>query len=171
MRRYVALLDGGRREETAEVTQLGPGLYEVTIGGKTSRVDAFRHDDETMSLLVDTASYSVTLDQRGTAIRVRLRPNQQFTIEVLDERRLRMRRVAGKATLQGRQTVTAAMPGRVAKVLAKVGDAVREGQGLVVIEAMKMENEIRSPKDGKVVEIHVSEGQAIEANAKLVAVE
>jgi biotin carboxyl carrier protein len=171
MKRYVALLDGGRREETVEVEPIGPGLYEVRVGGKTSRVDAYRHDSGTLSLIVDTTSYSVVLDPRGASTRVSVRPNQQFTVEILDERRLRMRRAAGKFTLEGKQTLTSSMPGKVVKVLVAVGDEVKEGQGLVVIEAMKMENELRSPRHGKVVELHVVEGQAVEGNARLVAVE
>jgi biotin carboxyl carrier protein len=171
VRRYVALLDGGKREETVEVAPIGPGLYEVRVGGQASRVDAYRHDSGTLSLIVDTTSYSVVLDQRGPSTRVGVRPNQQFTIEILDERRLRMRRAAGKFTIEGKQTLTASMPGKVVKILVSVGDEVKEGQGLVVIEAMKMENEMRSPRDGKVVELHVAEGQAVERNARLVAVE
>jgi biotin carboxyl carrier protein len=170
MSTYVALLDGGKREQSIGVKQLGPGVYEVKIGEETHRVDAFRHDYGTVSLIVDTQSYSVQLDQRESGVRVHIR-DSIFPLEILDEKRLRMRRAAGKFTVEGRQTMTAPMPGKVVKILAKVGDEVREGQGIVVIEAMKMENEMKSPKDGKVVEIHVQEGQAVEGNAKLAAVE
>jgi biotin carboxyl carrier protein len=170
MSAYVALLDGGRREEAVEVTPVGPGAYQVAIGGRIHRVDAFQHDFGTLSLLVDTHSYSVLLDERPGSVRVHLR-DQVYALEILDERRLRMRRAAGRFTLEGRQVVCAPMPGRIVRVLVKPGDAVREGQGLVVVEAMKMENEMRSPKDGKVVEVHVQEGQAVENGAKLAAVE
>ncbi len=167
---YVALLDGGKREETVQVGQVEPGVYEVRIGEVVRRVDAYKHDGGTISLIVDTASYTVTLDQRGTLVNVRTR-DQLFPIEILDERRLRMRRAAGKFTVEGKQTLTAPMPGKVVKVLVAVGDEVVEGQGLVVVEAMKMENEMKSPRDGKVVEIHVREGQAVENGAKLASVE
>jgi biotin carboxyl carrier protein len=63
------------------------------------------------------------------------------------------------------------MPGKVVKVLVKLGDEVKEGQGLVVVEAMKMENELKSPKAGKVVELLAKEGSTVENNAKLVVVE
>jgi biotin carboxyl carrier protein len=82
-----------------------------------------------------------------------------------------MRRAAARFTVEGRQTLTAPMPGRIVRVLVKAGDEVREGQGLVVVEAMKMENEMKSPKGGKVVEVLVSEGQTVEGNAKLCVVE
>jgi len=63
------------------------------------------------------------------------------------------------------------MPGRVVKVLVRAGDPVRARQGLVVVEAMKMENELRSPKDGRVTRVLVDEGAAVEAGRPLVVVE
>ena len=62
------------------------------------------------------------------------------------------------------------MPGRVVRVLIKPGEKVEEGQGLVVVEAMKMENELKSPKAGVVSELHAQEGQPVEAGAKLAVV-
>ncbi len=170
MSTYVALLDGGKREESIEVRQTAPGLYEVKLRGKVHVVDAFKHDYGTLSLIVDTASYAAMLDHRASHVRVRVR-DSVFPIEILDEKKLRMRRAAGKFTVEGKQTLTAPMPGKIVRVLVKLGDEVKEGQGLVVVEAMKMENELRSPKDGKLVELHVKEGQAVEGNAKLCAVE
>ncbi len=170
MTAYVALLDGGRRDQAVEVTEQGPGLYRVRIGDRVHVVDAFLHDSGTLSLIVDTASWTASLDRRGPKVHVRVNESV-FPIEILDEKKLRMRRAAGQFTVEGRQAVSSPMPGKVAKVLVKVGDEVRAGQGLVVVEAMKMENELKSPKDGTVVELHAKEGQAVEANAKLCAVE
>jgi biotin carboxyl carrier protein len=170
MSTYVALLDGGRREETIEVAPSGPGIYEVRIGGKVHRVDAFRHDYGTISMIVDTESYSVQLDQVDPAVKVHVR-GSTYPLEILDERRLRMRRAAGKFTLEGKQTITSPMPGKVVKVLAKEGDVVKEGQGVVVVEAMKMENELSSPKGGTVTQLLVVEGQAVEGGAKLAVIE
>ena len=171
MRTYVALLDGGKREASIGVAQRGPGLYEVRIGDEVHLVDAFKHDHGTLSLLVDTQSHTAMLDERGpTKVQVRVR-DSVFPLELLDERKLRMRRATGRFTVEGRQVMVAPMPGKIVKVLAKVGDGVTRGQPLVVIDAMKMENELRSPKDGRVVELFVGEGQAVEGNAKLCAVE
>ncbi|HUK65788.1 MAG TPA: biotin/lipoyl-containing protein [Anaeromyxobacteraceae bacterium] len=170
MSTYVALLDGGRREEAIQIRLKGPGLYEVEVGGKVHEVDAFRHDYGTISLIVDHDSYSVQIDQGGTEAKVHIR-GSTYPLEILDERRLRMRRAAGKFTVEGKQTLAAPMPGKVVKILAKLGEDLKEGQGVVVIEAMKMENEMKSPKDGKLVELHVVEGQAVEGGTKLAAVE
>jgi biotin carboxyl carrier protein len=167
---YVALLDGGKREVALDVTQQAPGIYEVRIGDRVHVVDAFQHDYGTLSLIVDTQSYTAMIDERGSHLRVQVR-DSVFPLEILDEKKLRMRRASGRFTVQGKQTLTSPMPGKVVKVLVAVGDEVKEGQGLVVVEAMKMENELRSPKDGKVVELHVKEGQAVDGNARLCAVE
>jgi biotin carboxyl carrier protein len=67
--------------------------------------------------------------------------------------------------------VIAPMPGRIVKVLVKAGDRVARGQGLVVVEAMKMENELRAPREGTVAAVRVSEGMSVEASAVLVVVE
>ncbi|MGC4000082.1 MAG: acetyl-CoA carboxylase biotin carboxyl carrier protein subunit [Anaeromyxobacter sp.] len=133
-------------------------------------MDAYRHDYGTLSLLVDGASYSATLDERGTKLHVRIQ-DSVYPLEILDEKKLRLRRAAARFTVEGKQTLTAPMPGKIVKVLVGLGDTVTEGQGLLVVEAMKMENELKSPKAGKVVELHVKEGQTVEGNAKLCAVE
>jgi len=77
----------------------------------------------------------------------------------------------GPAAIGGEQRVVAPMPGRVLRVLVTSGDHVTARQGLVVVEAMKMENELTSPKDGRIKEVAVSEGQSIEAGRLLVIVE
>ncbi len=170
MSAYVALLDGGRREETVEVKSLEPGIYQVTLRGRTHRVDAFQHDSGTLSLLVDTRSHSATIDRRGTRLEVRLR-DSAFSLEILDERRLRMRRAAGRFTVEGRRTLSSRLPGRVVRIAKNPGEPVREGEGVLVVEAMGMENEVPSPKDGTVLEVLVREGQAVEGGAALATVE
>jgi biotin carboxyl carrier protein len=158
---YVALLDGGRREVPIEVTPRGPGRYDVRVADEVLEVDAFEAGPQTLSLLVGDASHTARLDARGSRVHVRV-GGGTFPIELLDERRL---------TRAGRQVVEARLPGRVVAVRVKLGDVVRAGQPLVVVEALQMENELSSPKDGRVVELHVQEGQAVEGGAALCAVE
>jgi biotin carboxyl carrier protein len=167
---YVALLDGGKREEQVRVERVGAGIYAVTVRGVTHRVDAFHHDYGTISILVDAESYSVQLDERGSGMRVHLR-DSVYPVEILDERRARMRRAPGKLTADGRLALSSRLPGKVVGVLRGPGEAVREGEGVLVVEAMGMENEVRSPKDGKVVEIAVGVGQVVDGGATLALVE
>jgi biotin carboxyl carrier protein len=166
----VALLDGGQREVVIDVEEDGAGRYQVRLGGRVHRVDAFRHDFGTLSLIVDTASYTATFDERGGPVRVRVR-NTVFPLEILPERRLRMRRALGTLTVEGRQPVTAPVPGRVLKVLVALGDAVKQGQPLLVLEALRMENELRSPRDGTVALVQVQAGQDVASGALLLTVE
>ena len=90
-------------------------------------------------------------------------------VEIFDPRALRGRGRGGSA--QGRQNVTAPMPGKVIRVLVAAGDAVEAGQGLVAVEAMKMQNEMKSPKAGRVAEMKTKEGAAVTAGDVLVVVE
>jgi acetyl/propionyl-CoA carboxylase alpha subunit len=170
MSRYVALLDGGKREVEIEVEEDGPGRYQVRLGGRLHRVDAFRHDFGTLSLLVDTASHTATFDERGALLRVRV-GDTLVPLEIHAERRLRLRRAPGTLTVEGRQPVTAPLAGRVLRLLVAPGDRVTRGQPLLVLEALRMENELRSPRDGVVVELQVQPGQDVASGAPLLAVE
>jgi len=91
------------------------------------------------------------------------------SMEVFDPRDLRPGQ--GASANQGRQEIAASMPGKVIRVLVAAGDAVEEGQGLVVVEAMKMQNEMKSPKAGRVVEIRARPDATVGAGEILVVVE
>ncbi|HEX9456960.1 MAG TPA: acetyl-CoA carboxylase biotin carboxyl carrier protein subunit, partial [Candidatus Acidoferrum sp.] len=94
---------------------------------------------------------------------------QEFSAEVLDPRAWRGRR-HGVLEAEGRQQILSPMPGKVVRVLVKPGETVEAGQGLLVIEAMKMQNEIRSPKSGIIERLLAAEGQAVNAGEVLAVV-
>ena len=94
-----------------------------------------------------------------------------YRIDLVDERRVRVGGTQTGLELQGRQSVSVPMPGKIIAVLVTEGDAVEKGQGLVIVEAMKMENEVRSPVTGTVREIKVKPGDTVEGGAVLVIVE
>jgi biotin carboxyl carrier protein len=160
----------GATQLKLEVEALGDGRYAVTLDGVRHQLDALTLEHGAVSMLVGGQSYSVELEDHGDEVAVLLQ-NQVTRIDVADERKLRLRAAEGTFSIEGKQTVTAPMPGKVVKVLVAVGDEVTEGQGLVVVEAMKMENELKSPKAGKVTELFAKEGTAVENGAKLVVIE
>jgi len=165
--RYTAVVDG--EERVVEVTPGGSG-YRVAVGDEVLDVDAVHLEGDALSLIVGARSYSCDIEPGKDGRLTVLVNDHLHSLEILDERKLRMRRASGKFSLEGPQRVDAPMPGKVVRVLVKPGDEVQEGQGLVVVEAMKMENELKSPKAGKVIELHAVEGAAVESGAKLVVV-
>ncbi|MFZ5471428.1 MAG: biotin/lipoyl-containing protein [Myxococcota bacterium] len=168
--RYFSKVAGRAQPVPVDVEPLGNGRFAVTLEGNRHVLDALTLDHGAVSMLVDGASYNVEFEEKGDEVGVLVK-NQLSRIDVADERKLRLRAAGAAFSLEGRQEVTAPMPGKVVKVLVKLGEAVEEGQGLVVVEAMKMENELKSPKEGKVVELPAIEGSAVEMGAKLAAVE
>src|SRR5579883_1348547 len=116
------------------------------------------------SVLIEGRSYSVVWVEGS--IRVNGRP---FAVEVFDPRE--MRGHSAGAFGEGRRNIASPMPGKVVRVLVSAGDAVEAGQGLVVVEAMKMQNEMKSPKAGKVVEVKAKADATVQAGEVLVVIE
>jgi biotin carboxyl carrier protein len=173
--RYHAVVAG--EERLVEIAPQGSS-YRITIHDGIAEsenprvlvVDAAHLAGHAMSLLVDGRSVWCEVEPGKDGHLAVLVGDEVHSLEILDERRLRMRRASGKFTLEGPQRIDAPMPGKVVRVLVKQGDPVQEGQGLIVVEAMKMENELKSPKAGVVAELHAQEGQPVEAGAKLAVV-
>lgn len=169
----------GDRVRTVSVARKGAVLH-VEVDGKAHVVDAKRINDSVMSLLlqngdaagatrsVDAAfaaqpvagDFDVHLD--GRTIPVQVRPAGAFG---------RQKKEGAGVPASGPQRVTSPMPGKVVKLLVAPGDAVKARQGLVVVEAMKMENELRAARDGRVREVSVAEGQSVDAGTVLMVVE
>ena len=150
-----------------EVESLGEGHYAVTLDGHRYELESLVLPHGAVSMIVENESYSVEFDERGDEVSVLLR-GHVTRYDIADERRLRMRAASAGFAAEGKQVITAPMPGKIVKIFVKPGDEVKEGQGLVVVEAMKMENELKAPKAGKVTEVHAKEGTAVENGAKLV---
>jgi acetyl/propionyl-CoA carboxylase alpha subunit len=150
--------------------EIGEGEYEVTIGGERVHVDAVRSGRTIYSVIEDGQQFEAVVDEKGVHGFDVLIGGRIFHLESVDER---TRLLAGSAAsvASGPQTVAAEMPGKVVNVHRDVGSEVSEGQGAMVLEAMKMENEISSPIDGVVVEIAVSVGDTVEAGSTLFVVE
>jgi biotin carboxyl carrier protein len=102
-----------------------------------------------------------------TSLRVQI-GSRVFATKIVDRKH---RRSSVEHAIEGRQNLVAPMPGRVVRVLLGAGDEVALGQGVIVVEAMKMQNEIKSPKTGRVLEVRVEEGATVNANQVLAVVE
>jgi len=125
----------------ADTTEIAPNIFSILLDGKSHEIR-----------VASTSSGTLTL-QTG---------RHEFTAEVTDPRAWRGRR-HGALEAEGRQQILAPMPGKIVRVLVQAGERVEAGQGLLVVEAMKMQNEIRSPKSGTVERLLVKEGQPVNA--------
>jgi biotin carboxyl carrier protein len=122
-----------------------------------------------LSILLDGQSFEISVTPSPDG-KLKLQAGAwEFIAEVIDPRAWSGRR-HGAVEAEGRQQIVAPMPGKVVRVLVKAGDRVETAQGLLVVEAMKMQNEIRSPKSGTVERVLVKEGQAVNAGEVLCVV-
>jgi biotin carboxyl carrier protein len=143
--------------------------WKISLDGQPVDADVVEIDPNTLSLLLEGQSYEVRITDSPDGVLKVQTGLQEFTAEVVDPRAWRGRR-HGALEAEGRQQVIAPMPGKVVRVLVQAGDKVEAGQGLLVVEAMKMQNEIRSPKGGIVERFHVKEGQPVNAGEVLCVV-
>jgi len=168
----VNYLVGEKKGERATVglQEVGEGIYEVSLDGQTVRVDLVKSGPTIYSLIEEGRQWEASVDEKGAHGFDVLVGGALFHLEAEDERSGRLAQ-ATKLTVSGPQTVAAEMPGKVIKLDKAVGDEVSEGEGVVILEAMKMENEIPSPIDGRISEIVVAEGDTVESGAVLFTVE
>ena len=142
--------------------------FLVTVDGAQFEADARKLQGDFYSILMKGRSYAVSVEAIGDGYCVRHGAGKQVVTLTDPSRRAR---ASAHAAARGPASVNASMPGKVVRVLVAEGDAVVLGQGLVVVEAMKMENEIVSPKAGRVASVLVEPGRPVEAGATLVVVE
>ena len=160
----------GEKTYTVEIEEVGKSLYRVAVDGSEFLVDGKKIGFTNYSLIVDNRSFEVEVDVKEDEYRV-LVDGRNYHIDLIDERRVRLGGLQSGIQLQGRQNVSVPMPGKIVAVLVLEGDMVEKGQGLVIVEAMKMENEVRCPINGEVKEVRVKPGDAVEAGAVLAVVE
>ena len=160
--------------------------YEVAVDGRPARLsvegthfryergegESTQHDfsiepagEGRFSVLAGARSYEVSLLSSGE-VSVN---GRAFRVDVFDPRALRSRELGGES--RGPRKILASMPGRVIRVLVELNQEVEAGQGLIVVEAMKMQNEMKSPQAGKVVEVKTAPGAAVSAGEVLVVIE
>lgn len=138
--------------ETGETdwAEIAPGVYSILLGGRSYEAHLTRRPGEPEGR---TDSYLVTVGTR------------QYLVDVRDPR---LRRHAGSAAAaEGPQEILAPMPGKIVRILVSENQEIVQGDGLLVIEAMKMQNELRAPRHGRVEKIYVREGAGVESGFKL----
>lgn len=166
--KYTAILDGTERE--VEVFPLNDFQYKILVDGTPHEVDARYCAPDLLSVLIDNCSHDIsfTLDESDVQLNFR---NRHFNIEVLDERRMRMRKVRSDLDLSGPEMIKTSMPGKVVKLLVEPGQVVEPGEGVIIIEAMKMENVIQCRNGGVIKAVHVEPGQALEGDVLMMEIE
>jgi biotin carboxyl carrier protein len=165
--KYVATLAG----QPAVVEVAGAdGRYVVTVGDQVHEVDARPTGPGLLSLLVGGVSYVAAVTDRDGACVVDV-DGESYEIAVEAQARWLIRTRGGAAAGAPGQTLTAPLPGKITHVAVRPGDAVRAGDTLVVIEAMKMENEFKASAAGTVAEVRVQPGQPVNPGDVLVVIQ
>jgi biotin carboxyl carrier protein len=142
--------------------QLDSDRWQISLDGVALDADAVEISPNVFSILLNGESYEVRLAAANDGKLTLQTRHHEFVAQVIDPRAWRGRR-HGPVEAEGRQQIVAPMPGKVVRLLIKTGDKVEAGQGLLVVEAMKMQNEVRSPKTGTVERLLAKEGQAVYA--------
>jgi biotin carboxyl carrier protein len=164
-------ISDGERSYHVEIEEIDGHTYDLRVdGGPVVRVDAQKTPRTGYSLLIGGRQYEGSVDDRDDGSLLVHVGGEARDFRVEDERS-RVFASLGSAAASGRQEIRAPMPGKIVKLLVKEGAEVAVDQPLVVIEAMKMENELKTAIAGTVTEIKVTEGSAVEAQALLLIVE
>jgi biotin carboxyl carrier protein len=151
------------RKHDLEITQV-EGEWQCRIDGCEIRMNVARIADGTLSILQEGKSYVVRQGAGGAVVV----DGRSYEVSIADPRSWRARQQAA-AGVSGPLKLAAPMPGKVVRVLTSPGSTVVAGQGIVVIEAMKMQNEVRAPRDGIITAVLVQEGKAVNVG-ELVAI-
>jgi acetyl/propionyl-CoA carboxylase alpha subunit len=145
------------------------GVGKVLLDGREVLYDYVKLQNGNYSLIIDGRVYDIFVELSDDGCSVSTREGV-FRLRITDHRRIGAGG-RGEVGVSGLQRMVAEMPGKIIRLLCKVGDEVALDQGLVVIEAMKMQNEIRAPKSGVVKEIGVEEGKAVSSGDFLLSLE
>jgi biotin carboxyl carrier protein len=165
--KYEIVIDGARR--SVEFTPQAQEAARATliVDGRLVEAGALRISPGRYSILIGGRSLEVTVENASAGLLLRAN-GREYQVEIIDPRAWRRGR-GGGIELEGRQQLIAPMPGKIVRVLVAKGQQVEAGQGLLVIEAMKMQNELRSPKSGAVEKV-AREGQTVNAGEILAVV-
>jgi acetyl/propionyl-CoA carboxylase alpha subunit len=166
-------LDVRGTRRAVSVEPAAEGRFHITIGGERHVVRAERTGEFELAVALDDGSgvsREITVTPGSAAGELLVGWGARLVEVAVDGRRRRASADAG-VHAEGELAIVAPMPGRVVRVLVAAGDTVAAKQGIVVVEAMKMENELRSPKAGRIKDVAVTPGTLVEAGRALVVIE
>jgi biotin carboxyl carrier protein len=163
---YEVIVDG--RAYRLELAKAG-NRWQCSLDGQNFDIDAVIPRRDVLSLVVDGCVYEIQREPAATDLHLSV-GGARFAVELRDPRSLRSRQRAG-GDKKGPRKILAPMPGRIVRLLVAENSAVEVGQGIVVVEAMKMQNEIKSPKKGVVKKISATPGAAVNPGDVLAIVE
>ena len=135
----------------ANCEEITPGVYSLLLNGRKYEAHVSMHPGDASGV---ATPYRITVDQR------------RYLVELNDPRR--WRRSGSSIEAEGPQEIVAPMPGKIVKILVTEGQEVSRDQGLLVMEAMKMQNELRAPRAGRIERVYMEEGRGVESGARLV---
>lgn len=174
---FVGILDNIEHRFVVDDQDREDGFYTIELDGKIYEVDAQSLPSEIVSALIAGKSYDLELDDKDQSsdpldgrLSIRVR-GRVVRLEILEGRRKRMKDAQSTHFGGSNCHVISPMPGKVLRYLVSVGDEVAEGQGVVVVEAMKMENELCATRKGVVNAILVEVGKPVESGTKLMVIE
>ena len=153
---YEVIVEGKAHQLELEKSAAG---WECQLDGQLVHIDALITRRDVLSLLIDGHAYEIKREQTATDLHMWV-GSSRFAVELRDPRSLRSRQKS-EGEEKGPRKIVAPMPGRVVRLLVAENAEVEAGQGIVVVEAMKMQNEIKSPKKGVVKKISATPGAAV----------
>jgi acetyl/propionyl-CoA carboxylase alpha subunit len=156
----------GDETRVVEIESVGEGPVRALVDGQVVEAE-LRAAAGALLLVTPSRTLELVPAGRGTTVCL-WTSDGELAVEVLDDRQAAARQARGRGSRDAESVLRSPMPGRVVKVQCAPGDAVERGQGLVVIEAMKMENELASPGTGTVKAVHVETGKTVEGGQVLV---
>lgn len=163
--KYITTVNGVKYE--IEINTDG----SLRVNGEPRQIDFLPFDDSALfSIIMDNVSHDVLVEERNNQYEVLMR-GRLFTVDVQDERsQLMSSRRSGQVVDSGEISIRAPMPGLVVAIPVSEGQEVKGGQTVVILESMKMQNELKAPRDGTVQRISAEAGQSVEQNKLLVTI-
>ena len=146
------------------------GLAQLKLGERTYQAEVNQPEPDFFVVQLRNRVYRCALEKSPTGETEVVVNGRRIPVSIRDKKRLRSNAGTG-ANTSGKANLISPMPGKVVRVLLSVGDEVEANQGVVIVEAMKMQNEVLSPKTGKVADIRVVEGQTVNAGEIMAVIE